>query len=157
MQGKNVLPVYYGSQQEQISLKTLDSFTTTMLMNTESLNKISITYFMLFYFKEYPLQCLFLESSRLIHVGWQMSKYLEMNMLTAVVSYIASHLLSRGSHWVLIYELIKQNYIFTGTLFISHYKFKIQSSPLTMSHSTVKYVLIQPNEPAEEKPISTQM
>jgi hypothetical protein len=36
-----------------------------------------------------------------------MPKYLEMNMLTAVVSHIASHLLSRGSHWVLIYGLIK--------------------------------------------------
>ena len=54
-----------------------------------------------------------------------MPKYLEMNMLTAVVSHFASHLLSRGFHWVLIYGLIKQNYIFTGTLLISHYKFKI--------------------------------
>jgi hypothetical protein len=76
-------------------------------------------------FKEYPLHCLFLQNSRLIHVGWQMPKYLEMNMLTAVVSHSASHLLSRSSHWVLIYGLINQNYILTGTLFISHYKFKI--------------------------------
>ena len=110
---------------EQVSIKMLDSFTTTTIMNTVSLNKMSLTYLISFHFKEYPLQCLFLQSSRLIHVGWQMPEYLEMNMLTAVVSHIASHLLSRGSHCVLIYELIKQNYIFTGTMFISHYKFKM--------------------------------
>jgi hypothetical protein len=73
-----------------------------------------------------------------------MPKCLEMNMLTAVVSHTASHLLSRGSHWVVIYGLIKQKCIFTGTLFISHHKHKIQSIPLIMSHGTVKYVLIYP-------------
>ena len=122
---ENVLSCVLWQLTRAVFYENIRLFHNYHSLNTGSLNKMSLTYFMSFYFKEYPLQCLFLQNSRLIHVGWQLPKYLEMNMLTAVVSHIAGHLLSRGSHWVLIYGLINQSYIFTGTVFISHHKFKI--------------------------------